>query len=206
MRWELPCRRVRVLGILAVVIAGCGPKRPARVVAPRLDVAAITAGILAKADADSNGRIEGPELGRVPALAAGLGVLDTDRDKAVSAAELSAWLGRVVESKVAITSAPVVVVHKRKPLKGVTVKFIPESFMGASTKAAEGTTDGNGQANVTIPGGQFPGVNCGIYRVEISGKGNDGKPLPARYNTDTTLGIAVGALLPEGGMPTFTLE
>jgi hypothetical protein len=198
-------RSVSSLGLLVLVL-GCGPARPARVVAPPLDVAAISAGLLAKGDANRNGRIEAAELGRVPALAEGLAIVDTDGDKAISAAEITGWLDRVVESKVAVTSVPISVKHKGKPVAGAVVKFIPEPFMGSSCKPAEGTTDKHGQANITIPGAQFPGVNCGVYRVEITGKGSDGKPLPAKYNTETTLGIAVGALLPQTGMPTFTLE
>jgi len=191
---------------LLTLALGCGPARPARVVAPPLDVAAITKGLLAKADANGNGKIDPAELGRAPGIADGVAILDTDGDKAVSAAEITAWLARVVESKVAITSAFVLVKHKGKPVADATVKFIPESFMGTSSKPAEGTTDKNGEANVTIPGGQFSGVNCGIYRVEITGQGSDGKPLPAKYNTATTLGVAVGAMLPQSGKTTFALE
>jgi hypothetical protein len=198
-------RSVSSLGLLVLVL-GCGPARPARVVAPPLDVAAITAGLLAKGDANGNGRIEAAEFARVPALAEGLAILDTDGDKAISAAEITGWLDRVVASEVAVTSVPVAVKHKGKPIEGALVKFIPEPFMGSSCKPAEGTTDKHGQANITIPGAEFPGVTCGVYRVEISGTGNNGKPLPAKYNKKTTLGIAVGALLPQSGMPTFTLE
>jgi hypothetical protein len=59
---------------------------------------------------------------------------------------------------------------------------------------------------VTIPGGEYPGVNCGLYRVEITGKGNDGKPLAAKYNSQSALGVAVGGMLPENGMAVFELN
>ena len=61
-------------------------------------------------------------------------------------------------------------------------------------------------ATATIPSGTYMGVNCGLYRVEITGQGNDGKPLPAKYNAASTLGAAVGGRLPENGVATFVLE
>jgi hypothetical protein len=54
-------------------------------------------------------------------------------------------------------------------------------------KEASGQTDQSGMSMVTIPGSEYPGVNCGLYRVEISGKGNDGKPLAAKYNSQSSL-------------------
>jgi hypothetical protein len=86
------------------------------------------------------------------------------------------------------------------------VKLVPESCMGAGMKVAEGTTDADGIAQVTIPASQHSGVNCGMYRVEIVGNGNDGRPLPERYNSASTLGVAVGGALPEQGTAVFDLK
>lgn len=198
-----PC--VVIVGMIVVGV-GCGPSKPARVVAPGLDVAGVVAGVLGKADANGDGKITAGELAKVPALVDAVAVLDTDGDKAISAAELTAWLTAVRDSKVAITAAGVRVAQKGKPLAGVTVRLVPEPFMGPDVKPAEGTTTATGQAAVTIAGSPYPGVNCGLYRLEITGKGTDGKPLPAKYNTATTLGAAVGGMLPIGGMIAVDLE
>lgn len=193
-----------MIGVAAVMAGGCGPGRPTRVPAPSLDPATVATAVMAAADGDSSGTISGAELAKVPALVDAIGVLDSDGDKALSREELVAWLQVVKDSRVAITSFNATVTHKGKPLVDATVRLVPESFMGGETKAAEGRTDQDGVAMVTIPDSKYPGVNCGLYRVEITG--TDGKPLPASFNTSTKLGVAVGGFLPENGMATFVLE
>ena len=179
---------------------GCGPSRPARLVPPPLDPAAVTDAALGGAAA-----LSGAELKKIPALAAALPLLDTDGDKSLSRAELLKWFEEVVASKVAITSIAVNVTHKGRPLKNAQVRGVPESFM-TGAKTARGTTDQTGSVMVAIPGETYPGVNCGLFKVEITGTGNDGKPLAAKYNTGTTLGVAVGGMLPENGMAEFKLD
>ncbi len=193
-------------GVVVLAVSGCGQGRPARVIAPAIDVEAVTAAMFTAADTDGNARLEDGELATVPAIATAAVALDTDGDKGVSRQELAQWLDEVSRSKVAITTFETVVRHRGRPLAGVLVKLVPEPFMGGEIKAAEGTTDADGLARVTIPGGRYPGVNCGIYRVEITGKGNDGRPLPARYSSTSTLGVAVGGPLPEQGMALFELK
>jgi hypothetical protein len=192
--------------VMLTAAGGCGPSKPARVVPPSLDVAGVVAGVMEQADANGNGRIEAAELATVPALVSAVSILDTDGDKAISAAELETWLTAVKNSKVAITSLALRVTQKGKPLSGVTVRLVPEPFMGPEAKPAEGTTDATGQAALTIAGSPYPGVNCGLYRVAITGQGAGGKPIPASSNTATTLGAAVGGMLPPGGMLVFNLD
>ena len=202
-------RLVKRLGYACAVVlavSGCGQGRPARVIAPAIGTEAVAAAVFTAADADRSGRLEDGELATVPGIATAAVAIDTDGDKAVSLQELAQWLDEVSRSKVAITTFETVVRHRGRPLAGALVKLVPESFMGGEIKAAEGTTDADGLARVTIPGGRYPGVNCGIYRVEITGKGNDGRPLPARYNSTSTLGVAVGGPLPEQGMALFDLK
>jgi hypothetical protein len=179
---------------------GCGPSRPARIPAPPLDPVAV-----AEAALGGSGPFDAAALAKVPALAAALPLLDKNGDKKLSRDELVSWLTEVRDSKVAITSLAVEVKHKGRPVKNARVRFVPEAFM-ASVKQAEGTTDDSGVSMVSIPGSEYPGVNCGLYRVEITGQGNDGKPLAAKYNTATTLGVAVGGMLPENGMVSYVLE
>jgi hypothetical protein len=183
-----------VLLLLATATTGCGPSRPARIPAPPLDPAAVAA-------AASSG-----DLNKLPAIAAGRIVLDTDKDKKVSQAELVKWLEEVRDSKVAITSIAVQVSHKGKPLSNAEIRLVPEACMAGGIKEASGKTDQAGMSMVTIPGSEYPGVNCGLYRVEIKGNGNDGKPLAAKYNSQSTLGVAVGGMLPENGMAVFELN
>jgi hypothetical protein len=98
------------------------------------------------------------------------------------------------------------VTQQGRPLANALVRLVPESFMGPAFQVAEGRTDESGMVSPGIPGGRFPGVNYCIYRVEITGTGIDGRPIPSRYNSDTTLGLAVGADLAGGKDPTFNLD
>jgi len=181
-----------VVLLLATASVGCGPARPARIPAPPLDPAAVAAAA--------------GDLDKLPAIAFGRVVLDTDKDKKVSQAELIKWLEEVRDSKVAITSVAFQVSHKGKPLSGAEIRLVPEACMGGGIKEASGKTDQSGMSMVTIPGSEYPGVNCGLYRVEITGNGNDGKPLAAKYNSQSTLGVPVGGMLPENGMAVFELN
>ena len=43
----------------------------------------------------------------------------------------------------------------------------------------------------------FSGVHCGMYRVAVTKNGLDGKEsVPAKYNTETTLGLEVAPDVP----------
>ena len=96
--------------------------------------------------------------------------------------------------------------HTGKPLANANVRLVPEEFLGPGVQPATGTTDAGGLVRPTIAGGPHPGVNCGLYRIEITGQGNDGRSLPARFNTATTLGLTVGGPLPKNGVVTITLD
>lgn len=200
--------RVMLVGVCgaAAVAMGCGSGRAARVIAPWLDPKAVTSAIMTAADGDGDGILRGAELDTVPALAAAVESLDTNADNALSAEELVAWFQKVKESRVAITSLAATVTHKGRPLADATVRLVPEACMGRDTKAAEGRTDKDGSTMITIPGSTYPGVNCGLYRVEITGTGADGNPLPAAFNTSSKRGVAVGGALPANGMVRFSLD
>lgn len=196
---------ILALAFLACPLAGCST-RAARVPAPRINPAKILDAVFEKADADRDGRLPASEQQTVPSIAMAAGTLDTDGDGAVTREELVAWLEAVRDSRVAVTSLEVMVTQRGRPLAAATVRLVPEPFMGAEVKAAEGLTDAGGVAAVTIPDAKYPGVNCGLYRVEITGAGNDGKPLPEGENTATRLGVAVGAGIPETGSVEFRLD
>ena len=205
-RYSVGVPFVVVLVGIAVGATGCGSPRSNSVAPPALDAAAVTAAVMAQADADGDGQLTKQELERVPALAASLAALDSNADGRLAAAELRAWLDAVRAAGLALTPLTVSVTHKGKPLERAEVRLIPESFMAGRVAAATGQTDSFGSAVLNIPESGYPGVHCGLYRIEIAGTGNDGKPLPARFNAESTLGAAVGAGVPEYGMVSFTLD
>jgi hypothetical protein len=79
-----------------------------------------------------------------------------------------------------------------KPLQGATVTYVPEKFMGSSIKPASGVSDERGTVPLIVEGEKLPGVQPGLYRVQISKKDASGQEtIPARYNQDTILGAEV---------------
>ena len=193
-------------GLMLAATAGCGSFVPKRLVPPTVEPRAVLAAIMKTADEDTNGSVERHEIVRIPGLASAREFLDTDSSGSLSAAEIKSWLDAVKDSRVAIVSLTVGVHQKGKPLADVSVRLVPEPCMGNGPTIAEGRTDATGNATVSIPGSRYAGVNCGIYRVEIAGTGADGMPLPARYNSASELGAAVGGPLPRGGAVMFNLE
>lgn len=197
---------VRILALSTlVVLAGCGPGRPARVAAPAVDPAAVATAVFAAADGDRDGRLVGRETVVVPGIATGMGVIDGDGDEAVSRSELVAWLEEIRRSRVAITGFEVSVRRRGRPLAGVTVRFVPEQCMGGGMAAAEAITDADGVAKPTIAGSRYPGANSGLYQVEITAPGSDGRPVSSRSGAAEPWGAAVGGGLPENGVVSFDL-
>lgn len=191
---------------LLAATLGCGSHQPPRVAAPGVAVEQATTAILARVDANSDGRIDPQEAARVPAVKAAVKDLDSDGDGLLSRDELLAWLEEIRQARVAITPLGLTVTHRGKPLANAEVRLVPEDFLGPDVQPAAGTTDATGLVRPAMAAGRHAGVNCGLYRIEITGKGNDGRPLPARFNTASTLGLAVGGQLPKTGVVTIPLE
>jgi hypothetical protein len=191
---------------LLVAAVGCGPPRRPRVPAPPVDPEGISRAVLQLADADGDGLVTAAELVSLPGLVPVITAWDADGDKRLSAAELTAWLTGISNARIALLSSSMVVTCRGKPVEGAAVKLVPEPFMGSGMQAAEGTTDASGMAMPSIAGGRYPGVNCGVYRVEITGSLPDGRPIPAKYNSSTSLGLAVGNGLPAESPVEFRLD
>jgi hypothetical protein len=166
----------------------------------------VSQAVFAKADADSDGFLTVAELAVVPGLKSAIDVLDTDGDKRLSSTEVSTWLQDLRDSRVARALAGILVSQKGKPVPDALVKLVPDPVMDGNLSEAEGRTDEVGYVSPRINGSDLAGASLGIYRVEITGKGVDGHPIPAKYNTETILGIAVGAIPPESYGVKFELE
>src|SRR5690606_20956460 len=83
-----------------------------------------------------------------------------------------------------------------KPLTGALVTFEPAEFLGNDIRAASGEVAATGLAMMSIPKEARPradypaGVQLGLYKVKITMPGNE-PVIPARYNTEPTLGQEV---------------
>jgi hypothetical protein len=195
MRWLL----------LAVVVgsfaAGCSGGSLSEAPSATYDAAGIAQTALDTFDKNKNGRIEGTELDACPALKFELPAIDKNGDKSLSAGEIRQRVEQYASlGPVAVTCS---VTLDGQPLSGATVTFEPETFMGPSLKTATTTTGPEGvSGTLQIDGKSVTTLPPGLYRLRVT---KDGTNLPARYNTQTTLGREVFAD-PRQGEATIALS
>ena len=179
-----------VVGLALALIGGCSGG-PARVAAPSLSASGAAAKAMEQYDANHDGKLSDAELDACPSIKSALAKIDTNGDKTVTAEKLTAriqsWQGKGI-TRMGIVCT---VTRGEEPLAGAEVKFVPEKFMGSNFQPGTGKTDQNGKAAISLAeadGGSHPGLPLGYYRVEIT---KSGEQIPAKYNTETTLGQEV---------------
>ena len=162
-------------------------------------------------DKDGDGTISGKELDNCPGIKDALEYCDINHDGKITAAAIAARIHEWQESKVGTAATIVRVQLDGAPLEGATVTFDPEPFLGPNVAAASAQTATNGAASMTIPAdGNHPqgerksGVHYGIYKVRISKPVGGKESLPARYNTNTVLGVEIGPHHTEGRLFNLT--
>jgi hypothetical protein len=179
------------LAAIAILAAAACSKTPPRVHPPGINASAGDDAI-EQYDADGNGKIDGEELNKAAGIKGAMQKIDTNGDGAVTADEIYARIEAWEESKVGRTSQSVQVTRNGQPLVGATVKMVPEGFLGDDIQPASGETDQRGVARPKLPAEADPeglgGMQVGLYRVEIT---KPGENIPARYNTETELGVEV---------------
>jgi len=139
-------------------------------------------------DFNRDGKLDASELKQCPSLADALPALDVNNDKCIDEPELVTALNSFVLQN-ALNNVEIRVIRGGKPLSGATVRLIPEAFMLGAIESASGVTNLQGAVRPKIDGQSLPGVHWGFYRAEIT---SDGETLPAKYNTQTTLGKMIG--------------
>jgi len=185
---------------------GCGQKTPDWLVPPPIDVRAILGAIMEQADKDQSDSLEGEELSVIPALRTALPVLDSNTDKKLSRDEIRTWLERLKKDGVPRQQVSLSIHFRGKPLANASVKLVPEACMKGTIEHAVGTTDDQGLVYMNVHTGGFVGAHCGLYRLEVTGKQANGKPIPAKYGPGSALGYAIGGGLPDSWHPKVVLE
>ncbi len=190
-------RRLVIVGLVllaacSVYVAGCS-RGPARVLPPKMSPGAAASAAMKKYDTSGDGFLDAKELEKAPSLRSALKQIDTNGDGKISADEIAARITKWQEG-FGLTTLRARVSLDGQPLEGATVTFLPEEFLGSDIQKAIGNTAKSGSAGMSIEHPPTPGmrgVQPGLYRVEIS-KMVDGKEtIPAKYNTQTTLGVEV---------------
>lgn len=178
-----------MLAVSLFGILGCGTG-PGRVYAPSISASSAGAAAIDQYDQDGDGLVGGAELDAAPSLKAALSTLDTNSDGQVSADEVSARVNAWQDQKVGIMTVKCMVSLDGQPVDDAEVVFEPEEFLGDSIQGGSGTTNRYGLATPVIPvenrpsADTPPGLALGLYKVRIT----KGSSIPARYNTETTLG------------------
>lgn len=204
------CGRPGVLGLLLVGLAGGCGFGGTRVRPPAINPGKAAKAALGQLDANADEMLSEKEVEACPALHAARAEYDTNGDQQIVEEELVERFKAMYEGEVGLISADCSVSLNRKPLPGATVRFIPETFLGDATKAAAGTTDESGFAQIAIPDDQLPErlrgfrkMQVGLYRVEIT---HPQISLPAKYNTQSTLGYELNPANHDGPHAKFQLE
>jgi len=188
------CRSYNLLSLLLLcsipLATGCGSS----ISFPPVDPQAATDAAFAALDKNGDGMLDTEELLGSPALLAEIGEYDANGDKQISKEELLNRIVQMYERKIAFTPADCVVTLDGKPLEGATVKYVPEAYLGeGTTSPAEGVTNSEGFADLSMAQELLPKeangrplMRVGLYRVEIT---HPSENIPAKYNTETTLGF-----------------
>lgn len=150
---------------------------------------------LALYDTNQDGALAGEELAKCPGIRDALGSFDKNGDGRVDAEELKNRFQVWLDSPTRLLRLLCVVKLDGQPLKGATITFTPEEFLGDALLPGEGGTGDNGMAGVSIktePVASGPpqptGMRLGLYRVSIT---HPTIKIPAKYNSQTTLGAEV---------------
>lgn len=206
-------RRLAIWGFLlpiaASLAAGCSQVSPPRVHPP--SISASEAGVQAVEQYDTNKDeiIQQEELQHAPSLRMASKRLDLDGDGGISADEVAARIEAWQASNVGRMSASCVVLLNGRPLADAHVNFEPERFLGGDIPSSAGTSNEAGIAILSVQesSDHVPGVPCGLYLVRISKVERGKEIIPARYNTQTTLGeeVAMDAASVKSGMVRFEL-
>jgi hypothetical protein len=176
---------------LAACELGCS-RGPSRVAPPAIDADRAATEAIRLYDANQNGSLNAAELAKCPGILAEFKSYDTDGNGEISSAEIAARIRELRRAGIGLTRLNCDVTVNGRGVAGATVTFEPESYLGDEIKTAIGLTDDRGVAQMAISTENLPAdqrgiraIHCGTYKVRIT---HPTIKLPAKYNTETTLG------------------
>jgi hypothetical protein len=179
-----------------LAVAGCSGG-PSRVQPPSISASGAASQAIEDYDKDGDGSLAGSELDAAPGIKAAMATIDADKDGKVTADEIEQRIEAWQATKIGVMGITASFTLDGRPLTGAEVTFEPESFLGDELKPAIGDTGSSGSAMPSIPKDQRPtkdmgpGLQVGLYRVKVSKKVNGQETIPAKYNSETTLGQQV---------------
>jgi hypothetical protein len=177
--------------ILLFFSLGCSG-RPGRVHPPNVDADEAAQAAIEQLDKNLDGQLADAELQAAPGLAAAKDRYDADHSGALGVEEIAAGIRRWSEGQVGAAAVAYMLQLDGRPLPGAQVKAIPEPFLGEALKPATGIDGYLAVAPEDRPANapKLPLILPGLYRIEIT---HPSVKIPAKYNTQTTLGLEVSA-------------
>jgi hypothetical protein len=199
-------RRKFSLLLLTICLVGCS-RGPSRIKPPDIDPEDSADEAIGLYDADKNGALSKAEMEKCPGMLAEIKSYDADSNGSVSRDEIAARIIELRKHGVGLTRLNCNVSVNGRGLDNATIQFEPEPYLGQEIKAAHGVSNERGVAQMAIPAEELPAdqrdlkaIHYGTYKVRIS---HPTIKLPAKYNTDTTLGYESR---PGDPHATFTLK
>jgi hypothetical protein len=195
---------VLVVALGVVALTGC-LGRQSRIAAASWDPDTAADEAMAQLDKDSDGQISAEELDAAPGLKYCVKQLDADENGKLSRQEVYDRIKLYQDMKVGLSAFTLQVKYKKRPLANATVRLVPEPFLGDVVKPSSGTTTRQGHVQLIAEGEDVPAAGIGMFRVEIT---SPDVKIPAKYNTETTLGVEVSPVTDpyQSGPITFDLK
>lgn len=183
-----------VIASAMLLTVGCSGA-PGRLSPPKVSADAAADEALAASDKNQDGNLAKDELEKFPGLAHAFKGYDADGSGQLSRDEIAAGIRVWSEGRMGMTSWPFQLRFNGRPLEGAQVKLIPESYLNGAVLPASGESGPGGQGSLGIAMEDLPAnapkrplIQPGLYRVEIT---HPTTSIPAKYNTESTLGLEV---------------
>ena len=174
-----------------MLIGGCSGG-PQVVKPPKINVSSAAQQAIELYDTNHDGKLSQEELAKCPAILISLDGYDTNHDKFVDQQEIQDHLAYLLRNGTGATQLACNVSYQGNPLAGAKVVFEPEPYLGNDIQTAQGVTNKAGAAELGMPPEKAPAalknmklIQYGTYKVRIT---HPTINLPAKYNTETTLG------------------
>lgn len=192
-----------VMASTGLLLVGCSWQAPG-IAGVQIDADRASKAILEEYDKDDNGRLSKDEAAEVPAIGSRQAWYDQDHDGQISERELRGGLLTIFDPKIGLVTATCEVTRNGRALSGAKVEFVPLAALKEAIPAAEGTTDDDGAARLTIKPDELPAhaptiaglMRPGLYSVQVT---HPSMKIPAEYNTKTTLSREVSNHSTAGG-------
>lgn len=185
------------IGCAVLLLLPACDRPPSAVEPPDIDAGAVAAAFLSELDRDGDRFVSRTEAESCPAVTNRFDAYDTDRDQRINSDEMQTAVTSWTSDHIGVMRVGCMVTFNGQPLGGATVLLEPEGVLADALAPAQGVTNKHGQCSLSIDPASLPasqqrvrGVQPGLYRVRIT---HDTIAIPARYNTNTTLGQEVSS-------------